>query len=223
MLSWPTDIEVVVGEGPLECAPSIAWSHAQTIFGPTNAVACITHQLRRASGHVSVIVAGKTIPVWFISNARDYERFFRWLIIETTSNPDELEGLSASAFHSLDFVEGAFNGIKRMSKPYLVVASAIVTHLAAFSDEGRRIFSGPRDRVAAEFGPFGVDISDENGRTKSNSKARAERTFIVNGETRVFWWHSKLERHQNRIYICPEKIREGGRILVGIFCDHLTL
>lgn len=219
--SWPTDFEVVVGEGPLEKAPSIAWAHAQAILGATSAVACIAHQLMRANGQVSVIVAEKTIPVWFVSNARDYERFFRWLIVETTSSPDEMEELSASAFHSLDFVEGAFSGVKHMSKPYIDVAPAIVDHLAAFSDEGRRIFSGPGNRVAAEFGPFGVDISDESGRTKRNNKARAKRTVVVNGNARVFWWHSKLEPHQNRIYICPEKIREGGRILVGIFCNHL--
>jgi hypothetical protein len=44
----------------------------------------------------------------------------------------------------------------------------------------------------------------------------------VNGETRIFWWQTELERHQDRIYICPLKIRDGGRILVGIFCHHLT-
>jgi len=222
-LPWPNELDVVVGVGPLEYAPSIAWAHMQTSLGASNAVACITHTLKRASGRTNVAVAGKTIPVWFAATARDCERFFRWLILETTKTPDEMEKLSASAFHALDFVSGAFSGIKHMSKSYILIAPAIVAHLAALSDEGRRIFSGPRDRVANEFGPFGVDISDENGSTKSNSKARAERTLVVNGEERIFWWHTKLEPQHDRIHICPKKVREGGRILVGIFCDHLVL
>jgi hypothetical protein len=170
-----------------------------------------------------VTVAGATIPVWFVSAARDAEYFFRWLIVETTHSPGGMEGFSGSAFRNLDFVEGAFNGIKSMSKPYRELRQIIVMHLAAFSDEGARIFSGAWDRVSAEFGSLGLDISDESGDTKRNRAARAERTRSVADEQRVFWWHSKLERDRDRIHICPEKVREGGQILVGIFCRHLTL
>jgi hypothetical protein len=220
---WPNSFDAFVGEGGVEYAPSIAWAHAQTLLSAASAVACISHGVRRESGLVDVTVSSRRAPVWFVSQPRDCERYFRWLIVKSTANSDEMEALSASAFRSLDFVAGSFNGIRRMSKPYVSLVPVIVRHLAALSDEGKRIFSGPRDRVAAEFGPFGVDISDENGNTKSNQRARAERTLVVNGETRIFWWHSKLERHQDRIHICPEKIREGGRILIGIFCDHLTV
>jgi hypothetical protein len=220
---WPVELNAAIAEGGPEFAPSIAWAHAQAIRGAARAVSCISHPIRRVSGPIDVTVAGATAPLWFVSASRDVERFFRWLISEGTDNPDGMEAFSASAFRNLDFVEGAFNGIKSMSKPYRELRTRIVRHLAAFSDEGTRIFSGPWDRVPAEFGPFGVDISDENGTTKSNRRAQIERTRTVNGEMRVFWWHSKLELDRDRIHICPERVRQGGRILVGIFCRHLTL
>jgi len=162
---WPEDFDVAIAGGIPEFAPSIAWAHKQTMRGVAVAPACISHPIRRASGRVDVTVLGATAPVWFVSAARDTEHFFRWLIVEATDSPDEMEALSASAFRNLDFVADAFNGIKSMSKPYRELRQTIVVHLGAFSDEGARIFSGAWDRVPAEFGSLGVDISDENGDT----------------------------------------------------------
>jgi hypothetical protein len=220
---WPTSLDAVIAGGASEFAPSIAWAHQQTTRHAANAVACISHPIRRNSGIIEVTVAAVTTAIWFVSKERDTELFFRWLITETTRTPEEMKSLSGSAFHGLDFVPGAFNGIKDMSVGYRNLVSVIVRHLSALSDDGARIFSGPWDRVAAEFGRFGVDISDENGGTKNNGTARAERTRIMNGETRIFWWHTKLKRQEDRIHLCPEKVRDGGRILIGIFCRHLTV
>lgn len=194
---WPNSFEAEIAGNALEFAPSIAWAHARAVRSAKEAVACISHPIRRISGEVVVTVEATTASLWFVSTARDAEYFFRWLIVETTKKPEEMEALAAFAFRNIDFVEGAFSGIKTMSKPYQVLARGIVKHLGAFSDEGARIFSGPRDRVAAEFGPFGVDISDENGETKNSRIAKAERTIIVNEETRIFWWHSKIERKRH--------------------------
>jgi hypothetical protein len=218
---WPDAFEVTIANGTFEFAPSIAWAHKQTTLGAP--VGCISHPIRHPNGFIDVTVAGKPIAVWFVSTSRDAEQFFRWLIVETTNSPDEMEALSASAFRNLDFIEGAFNGIKSMSKPYRELRQVIALHLGVLSDEGARIFSGAWERAPAEFGSLGMDISDENGETKRNRTARIERTQTVAGEERVFWWHSKLERDRDRIHICPEKVRGQGRILVGIFCRHLTV
>lgn len=220
---WPESFEAAIGGGMPEYAASIAWAHAQTTRNPAQAVACISHPQRRQSGEIEVTVAGTAALVWFVLTIRDTERFFRWLIIKTTTRPDQMEALSTFGFRGLDFVKNAFDGIRNMSKPYRELAPAIVKHLAALSDEGARIFMGPWIRVPAEFGPFGVNISDENGETKRNGRAKAERTIVVDGEERIFWWHSKLEPHQDRIHICPEKVAHRGRVLVGIFCRHLTV
>ena len=71
-------------------------------------------------------------------------------------------------------------------------------------------------------GSLGINLSDENGNTKANPLAKRERRIVVKGEELFFWWHSKLEPHQNRIHICPGKIPAGGKMIVGIFCLHLA-
>ena len=99
------------------------------------------------------------------------------------------------------FVNNCFDGIRKMSKICPDLAPDIVAHLSAFSDAGQRIFSGRWQDAQAEFGSIHINISDENGATKSDKKAAAERTF--DGKEMHFWWHSKIEPHRDRIHICP--------------------
>lgn len=214
---WPPSFEVSIDQHSPEEAASIAWAHTQTRINSANSIACVAFPHIRQSGESKVTVNKDDQSLWFLANDHSYRCFFRWLIIETTTSPAEMAAHSLSAFPSVDFVEGAFNGIKDMSKPYRELVRSLVSHLSAFSDQGARIFSGPRERIAFEFGPFGVDISDENGNTKSNAEARRLRTRNFKGKEITFWWHSKLGRDRDRIHIHLE----DGRIVIGIFCRHL--
>lgn len=208
--------------GGVDCSCSIAWACFIMLAGIDSVVACITSSLATGDAFLNITSDGGTVGVWFVASQRGDENLFRWVICELTSSPAEMEMYASSAFKELDFVEGAFNGIKGMSKPYTNLVGPVVRHLSALSDEGRRIFSGPREDVEAEFGPYGVDLSDENGATKRNSRAKADRTVSWEKRDRIFWWHTKLERNQDRIHFCPADLVNGGNILVGIFCYHLT-
>jgi hypothetical protein len=221
LLPWPPAFEVCVGTGQEEFAPSVAWAHAQTVHEPARAIACVVFPAGRQVGSFPVIADNTVTTLWFVADSQSYCAFFRWLIVETTKNPAEMEDFALSAFPSVDFIEGSFNGIKNMSKPYRELVRSLVLHLGAFSDHGQRIFSGPWQNVPAEFGSMGVDISDENGNTKADREARNRRTLSVDGTNIVFWWHSKIEPHQDRIHIYPDRIASSGRLLVGIFCRHL--
>jgi hypothetical protein len=219
--AWPNSFDVIIeGKSP-ESAPSIAWAHARTSIRTADAVACIVHQECRNSGLLEVVVDGQCTRTWFVSTIQEFQNFFRWLIVQSTKAPDELAALSGPAFQNLDFVEDVFDGIKSMSKPYLNLVAEIVYHLGVFSDHGQRIFSAPWIRAPAEFGSLHVNVSDENGNTKKNDKARLERTKTFRGEPRIFWWHAKIEPDRDRIHICPDKVASGSRIVVGIFCYHL--
>ncbi|BCB26786.1 hypothetical protein SKTS_16720 [Sulfurimicrobium lacus] len=206
---WPSSFEIQVDGEPKEVAASVAWAHVQSFQNPPHHIACVVFSGGRRSGRFDVTVDMKKIPIWFVAGSQSYVDFFRWLIVEKTKNPAEMEEFAPSAFPALDFVGGAFNGIKNMSKPYLELVGPLVRHLGAMSDHGKRIFLGPRTQVAAEFGALGVDVSDENGKTKGNSEARKERTIEIDGREIVFWWHSKLERHLDRIHFNPDKIASG--------------
>ena len=218
---WPTSFEIQVGNAPVEIALSVAWAHEQTTNAPSRPVACVVFPGGRVSGFLPVTVAKKMTALWFVVDKNDYCRFFRWLIVSTTKNQTEMKEIAPSAFPLLDFVDGAFDGIKDMRKSYQNLVEVLVHHLGVLSDHGIRIFQGSRQRVAAEFGALGVDISDENGNTKADRLARKERTIEIDGIATVFWWHTKLEPHQNRIHLNPERVGNGGRLLVGIFCCHL--
>jgi hypothetical protein len=220
----PSCLDVSVDGGPIETTASIAWAHEQAVKGGLASTACICASSGvRRSGAVAVDADGRTENVWFLKATGDIEGYFRWLIAEHATHPDEIAALAPMAFRQLDFVEKCFNGVAKMSKNCHLIAPNIAHHLAILSDEGRRIFSGPWDRAPQEFGTFGVDISDENGGTKQNSEAKEERRRVFEGEELIFWWHTKIERHQDRIHIYPNRAHGLGRIVVGIFCKHLTV
>ncbi|MBW4056027.1 MAG: hypothetical protein HIU83_11635 [Proteobacteria bacterium] len=220
-LPWPLTLDVCVNGEQEEFAPSVAWAHAQTALDLTRAIACVVFPGGRQGGFFPVVAESVTTNLWFVANSQNYREFFRWLIVNTTEHPAEMEEFAPSAFPSVDFVKGSFNGIKNMSKPYRGIVQHLVLHLGVFSDHGARIFSGPRLNVQRAFGSLGVNISDENGNTRADREARKLRTINVDGTDFIFWWHSKIERHQDRIHICPDRILSGGRLLVGIFCHHL--
>ncbi len=232
---WPPSFDVQVGNSPNEYAPSVAWAHEQTVKDSHCAIACVVFPLARKSGSFNVIVDSKTTTLWFVADKPNYIDFFNWLspkvtkffrdlIIETTKNPTEMEKFAHLAFPWLDFAEGAFSGIRNMSKPYNELVEPLVHHLGALSDHGKRIFGveGTWIRVAAEFGSIGLEISDENGNTKNNSYARKERIAKFKGKEFICWWHTKLEPDRDRIHIFPDRIHNGEKLLVGIFCRHLT-
>lgn len=215
--------------GGIEKAASLAWAVTQTSANAADAVAGLILDVpmptRRSKGmhHITLAGSSKSVPIWLVGTADSYQNFFRWIITETSQNPADMAALARSAFAHLDFIEGAFAGIKDMEKPYRTLVADLVKHLAALSDHGPRIFTDTSwQDVPQHFGQFGVVLSLESGNTKKNSGAKKERTRQHNGKEYVFWWHTKLERHQNRIHFSPDDVKSKGSILIGIFCLHLT-
>lgn len=219
----PEGCVVSIDGGPDETTMSVAWAHRQVQGAGLDSVACIYATGRRKSGINHVRLSGDEQAIFFVSNSCEMQHYFRWLISVYAENHHQMAVLAPSAFANLDFVDGCFSGISSMSKPFRNLAPVIVEHLSAFSDHGERIFSGDRRKAPQMFGSLGVNISDENGNTKRNHVAKAERTRVFANCERLFWWHSKLERHSDRIHICPDDVATRGRIIVGIFCKHLTI
>lgn len=167
-------------------------------------------------------VGDQVTSLWFVPTAEYLEKYFRWLIGNYAQRPQDIEQFAPHAFKALQFVDECFRSIGTMNGAWPELLREIVKHLSIFSDDGQRIFSGRWSRAPVEFGSLGINLSDENGNTKANPLAKRERRIVVKGEELFFWWHSKLEPHQNRIHICPGKIPAGGKMIVGIFCLHLA-
>lgn len=218
----PAGLDVAVAGGPTETSGSIAWAHAQTSRG-VNSAACIASEATRPIGRQQVeLIGGSLEYVWFVSSKSDEINYVRDLLARHARTVQEFSDLACAAFPCLEFVEGCFGGIRDMSRAMQQIAPDLVHHLSALSDQGAAIFAGPWQDAPAQFGALGVSISDENGNTKQNMKARRERTLTVNGEQLHFWWHTKIAPDRDRIHIYPDGVADGRPILVGIFCHHLT-
>ena len=204
-------------------ASSIAWAHSETVKDHRNCVACLVFPVYNRVGLCNVLLRDQEVPLWLICCDQEYLEYFRWLISETTTSVDDMEKLAKFAFPSVDFVENAFNGIKKMSKPYGELVRDIVLHLGVMSDHGVSCFSGLWQDAPGCFSGHGVTVSDENGKTKQNRNAESERTVKFNDSDIVCWWHSKLEPDRDRIYFSPDEVKNGGHLIVGIFCRHLTV
>lgn len=220
--SWPDDLDVQISNAPRVYAPSVAWAHSRAHKDLASAPACLVFRSVPHEGLQDVIVNTVMVPLWFVGTTGQYLEYFRWLIVNTSAHPRDLEALSPSAFPTLRFAPDVFGGIKNMSKPYRDLISKITHHLGALSDHGRRIFSGPWSQAPAQFGALGVQLSDENGNTKQNSAAQRQRTVQIDGTAYVCWWHTKLEPDRDRIHFVPDEISQGRKLLIGIMCRHLT-
>jgi hypothetical protein len=212
------EINIEIGS-KAEQAETIAWAAARFLHDQSKITPCISNV---STGLHAVKYKGKSLSIWLVNSAKLVERFFRWLIVASTRSPMEMEALSSEAFSNLAFVAGSYDGIKRMTGSYASLIEKIVHDLAFLSDNGKQIFNQSWQDVPRKFRAGNVDISDENGNTKQNRIAKNERKIKYEGEDLFFWWHMKIEPHQNRIHICPDKVSSGGQIIVGIFCHHLT-
>jgi hypothetical protein len=214
---WPEPI--TVGSRSVQLGPSIAWAHLRRSQG--NATACLPLSIADIRGCQSVEVDDRVLPVWFVVDTVDRRSFFRDLIAVENLDEDGFEQIASSAFPDLCFVPGVWSGLRSFSRNFRSMREEILHHLAILSDHGRRIFQGPRDRIHAEFGAYGVEISPENGKVLSNKDCMKARTRDFAGKSLEFIWHTKLQRHIDRIHVHEGNDDSSGRIIVGIFRDHL--
>ena len=67
---------------------------------------------------------------------------------------------------------------------------------------------------------LGIEVSIE-GKTRRSKRLMKHREVKSRGRWYSCEWHSKLERHQNRIHFCLLSDTEEEEILIGIFHKHL--
>ncbi|CAM5682209.1 hypothetical protein SCALM49S_07336 [Streptomyces californicus] len=48
-----------------------------------------------------------------------------------------------------------------------------------------------------------------------------QREVVHGGEKYLCEWHAKKDRHRNRVHFSLPEQRLDGRVLIGIFVDHL--
>ena len=190
----PANVQVTIA-GRTFSAPSIAavWECA----GGGTAVACVPLQSADRRGSTLVAVGGIERAVHFVTTDSEHVAFFRAAIELEDTPEDRFRVLATSAFPSLDWADGVWNGLSNFSRPFRDVRQDVTAHLGVLNDHGVDVFEafsahGP-DQVGARLSAFGATASDENGRTKRNRDCERDRTRTYRGHEVTFWRHTKLQ------------------------------
>ncbi|SKT07314.1 Uncharacterised protein [Mycobacteroides abscessus subsp. massiliense] len=127
--------------------------------------------------------------------------------------------MSDRMFPNLKFSKSAWNYMHKLKGDPAITSGKLMTHLSVLNDEASRIWSQnstTADRKA-QLGSLGIDASPENSNTHKSSSAMKARMFSFEEKTLVCEWHTKFERHRNRIYFAVE----NDNVYIGVVTDHL--
>ncbi|WP_189151826.1 hypothetical protein [Streptomyces lacrimifluminis] len=229
--SWDTDLsglpdQVEVGGTVQDLALSVGYAWWQT--RQRHHVGCLVFAFPDRRGWLPVSACDEstgesmTERVFFLGDAPALLEFRRALFArEGVTEPDFFDR-AREAFPELIFASSLsfrkFDGSYSEMRDWVVcVLSVVHDH---FADALTR-HAGQPHAVQAELGHFGLDLSPESPNTRSKSGAMKQRDVKHDGEIYRCEWHGKKERHRNRVHFSLPDPRLDGRILIGIFVDHL--
>lgn len=206
-------------------ARDLAWTlgHAvrRTLDGHTTA--CLVFPADGApAGWQPVTSRAGSTELYFLRSADQLTAFWRGLYEREDVSPHAFRVLAADAFPSLVLASSLsfrkFDGVYRELRTWVVrVLTVLNDH---FADAMER-HAGVADGVQAELGRFGVDLSPESPNTRAKAAVMRQRDVAHEGETYRCEWHAKQHPARNRVHFTLPEQRLGGRILIGIFVNHL--
>jgi len=218
---WDDGPSVVVSDDDLRvdemkyASLGVAYAAAEASEGRGVGVVTMVHTGFAALCHVSSEGFGGQLV--FVVRPSDCKYFYRSLY--------SLEDIAQSSFFDLvveAFPDLCFAADITFSKFYggYSQRDRVVAHLSALNDEFMRYYISEHGNSAQISANIGIDVSIE-GNTRSSERLMAMRDVIFEGRKYRCEWHSKLEPHRNRIHFYPGDSTMDGKILIGIFVDHL--
>jgi len=111
--------------------------------------------------------------------------------------------------------------IGKMKGNFRELRPQLMRDLSGLSDHASEVWSTCVEPtvIASEMASrAGVDCSRDSPQTHKNKAAMTERRVNFGEAQVVCEWHTKLERHQNRIHFAVKE----GVVYVGVFAEHLT-
>jgi hypothetical protein len=208
------------GEAGLVLVESVAYALVSKLRG--HSVACLVFPGSGRRGSLDVAGGDGTAQVFFFAGRDELPTFWRAIFrAEDVREPDFME-IARHAFPDLVFHEDLSFG--KFADPYLELRDRVVAVLAILNDHflaAHRESRGVRDQVQARLRAHGVKASPESGRTHSQNAKIAQRDRDHNEKTVRCDWHAKLDWNRNRIHFAPLPAPDDGKILIGIFADHL--
>jgi len=176
-----------------------------------------------------VLINNSTQDIFFTQTESDIKHFFRFALTKNGYDENKLEEYSSFAYPSLGWADGVWLGVKSHADIFMAKNSdVLLRHLAVLDDEGAKVFANcpGGDGAAEHLHALGVTASTENGKAKSCNESKIARTRYYQGQSHVFWWHTKLMWDAGRIHFKHFASSDGagaGHIAIGLFIDHAHL
>ncbi|WP_037912410.1 hypothetical protein [Actinacidiphila yeochonensis] len=160
--------------------------------------------------------------VYFLRRAPEITGFWRALFDREDVDEAGFPVLAGRAFPRLILAEGLsfgrFTGHYRDLRPWVVQVLSVVND--RFADAVAENAGLPR-QVQAALGGSGITLSPESSRTRANESVMRLRDVEHDGGTYRCEWHAKQHPTHNRVHFSLPGQRSDGKVLIGIFVDHL--
>jgi hypothetical protein len=207
-------------------ARSLNYVFEQVVNGHAMSCVCFSEYIWGAGSH-EVIRGDKGTSIYFLISEDHVIDFYRAII--EIENLDEKEYIlhARLAFPNLYFAQDIHRQFRRFRQSYSVVRPQVTRHLSVLNDDFGKLCEvhnhDMRFVLRILKSRTAIDISTESHGTRANRKAMQEREVIIDGETIVCEYHTKLTPTYDRIHFHPGRQGvAGGKIIVGIFAEHLT-
>ncbi|MFB6504655.1 hypothetical protein ACFYXP_07040 [Streptomyces sp. NPDC002466] len=229
--TWDTDlsglpdrVEVVGTERDFAWSLCYAWWQTRQ----RRHVACLVFPAEARSGWLPVSaidgVVGEPMAekVFHFVDPSALSEFWRSLFERENTTEQDFFDRARQSFPGLVFADSL--SFRKFDGTYTEMRDWVVKILGVVHDhfaDAMTLHSGQPHQVQAELGRFGLALSPESPNTRSKPGIMKQRDVDHEGETYRCEWHGKKERHRNRVHFSLPEARLGGRILIGIFVDHL--
>ena len=192
-----------------------AWALEESAINHGWAVVTLPHTGRR--GVRIVENREHRAPVHFMINHQDHPRFYQSLLAFEDLPEPEFFSMAPKAFPRLVLVPTL--SFSHFAGSYTALREGVVLHLAAIDGLFLPVLAETAGIPKDVSSRVGIDLSLESVKTRSSRSLMKHRQVHHDGQEYTCEWHSKLERHQNRIHFCPTENHE--QVIIGIFAEHL--
>ena len=209
--------EVVVDQQP-HLSFGIAWVRKMVLAGCGTAVVTAPHRFSGGIHVVDQFTQPALVEVVFIVKPTDHPIFYRTLYSVEDIPEGEFFDVAAKAFPNLAFAPNV--NFRHFKGPYALRRTEVIRHLSLINDDFSELYKAEHGSSRSISMRLGIDVSIE-GNLRNIESVMRSRDVQFGGQVYRCEWHSKLERHQNRIYFHIGDEGTNGRVLIGIFHEHL--
>ncbi len=211
------DDEVVVDQEPHHSF-GIAWARKTVMAGCGMAIVTARHRFSGGAHAVDQITQPRLVDVVFVVTPADHPTFYRTLYKVENIPEGEFFAIAAKAFPDLAFAPTV--NFRHFGGAYVNRRPEVVRHLSLINDRFLELYRAELGSSMSISMRLGIDVSIE-GNIRTSETLMRYRDAEFGGRVYRCEWHSKLEAHRNRIHFHIGDEGTDGRILIGIFHQHL--